>query len=144
MLPLVNEKDQARFVSRYQEGTLAHYRLFASLCLIAFPTFNANTVRTSEKTCMLARIVLDDYVRGLSIGYPTPTFSVHTAALSRFQLQVAILASGRARLSDILADIRGLLQADLFDSQIDAARHLRQNGRLRAAGVWRALCWRAI
>jgi hypothetical protein len=34
-----------------------------------------------------------------------------------------------------LADIRGVLQAHLFDSELDAARELLKNGFLRASGM---------
>jgi hypothetical protein len=39
------------------------------------------------------------------------------------------------RLDDVLANWSGVLQASLFDSEIDAARHLAQNGHLRVAGA---------
>ncbi|MDO8616821.1 MAG: hypothetical protein Q7T33_13960 [Dehalococcoidia bacterium] len=81
---------------------------------------------------------LEDYVQGLG---PAPDafgkaqFDVHLAAFVKFQSQLAILASAEARLGDILANIREVLQADLFDSELDAARHLLTNGYDRAAGA---------
>jgi hypothetical protein len=53
----------------------------------------------------------------------------------KLQMQADILASAADRLEGRLSDLRGLLQADLFDSEIDAARHLADNGHLRAAGA---------
>ena len=55
--------------------------------------------------------------------------------VEKLQMQVGILASAADRLEDRLSNLRGLLQADLFDSEIDAARHLRENGHLRAGGA---------
>jgi len=55
--------------------------------------------------------------------------------LEKLQTQAYILESAAARLDDKLNNLRGLLQADLFDSEIDAARHLNQNGHFRAAGA---------
>lgn len=56
-------------------------------------------------------------------------------AANRFANQVAILASAASRLDSVLADIRGVLQADIFDNEIDAARELQKTGHLRAAGA---------
>jgi len=53
----------------------------------------------------------------------------------KLETQVRILESAGARLSDRLSDIKGVLQADLFDSELDVARELRKNGHLRAAGA---------
>ena len=57
------------------------------------------------------------------------------AASAKFLTQISMLDSVRSRLDSILADIKGVLQADLFDSELDAARDLLQNGHLRASGV---------
>lgn len=54
---------------------------------------------------------------------------------TKFANQIYILDSASSRLDDILANIQGILQADLFDSEIDAAMDLKKNGHLRAAGV---------
>jgi hypothetical protein len=53
----------------------------------------------------------------------------------KLEMQACILESAAGRLDDILSNLRGVLQADLFDSEIDAARHLADNGHFRAAGA---------
>lgn len=53
----------------------------------------------------------------------------------RFQTQFAILNSVKKRFSSSLFDIRQLVQADLFDSELDAARELIKQGFLRGAGA---------
>lgn len=55
--------------------------------------------------------------------------------LSRFSVQLDILKSVQTRFESTLFDIRQLVQADLFDSELDAARELYKNGFMRAAGV---------
>lgn len=52
-----------------------------------------------------------------------------------FQTQINILQSAAARFDSALLDIRSILQADLFDSEIAAARELLRKGFLRPAGV---------
>ncbi len=60
----------------------------------------------------------------------------HEAAVGfKLEQQIAILASAETRLKDILANLRGVVQADLFDSELDAATELLRTGHLRAAGA---------
>lgn len=58
-----------------------------------------------------------------------------TAALPKMQIQVSILESAAKRFESALFDLRGVLQADLFDSELDAARELAKNGFFRAGGA---------
>ena len=53
----------------------------------------------------------------------------------RFGTQLSILQAVRTRFESSLHDIRQLVQADLFDSELDAARELLKSGFLRAAGA---------
>jgi hypothetical protein len=53
----------------------------------------------------------------------------------QFRQQVAILKAAKARFESSLFEMRQLVQADLFDSEIEAARELLKNKFLRAAGV---------
>lgn len=49
--------------------------------------------------------------------------------------QIGILKSCEKRFESSLFDIKQLLQADIFDSELDAARELNKKGFLRAAGA---------
>lgn len=53
----------------------------------------------------------------------------------RFQAQRQILAAAAARFESSLLDIRQVLQADLFDDELEMARELLKKGFLRPAGV---------
>jgi hypothetical protein len=57
------------------------------------------------------------------------------AAIPHFRQQLAILKSVTARFDSTLFDIRQLVQADLFDSELDAAQELLKNKFVRAAGA---------
>ena len=81
---------------------------------------------------------LSHYVQGLgpaSDRWGKTPFDIHQGAFVKFNNQLMIIDSAKSRLTDILANIRGGLQADLFDSELDASRHLLKNGHLRAAGA---------
>ncbi|MBX3472830.1 MAG: DUF4145 domain-containing protein [Planctomycetes bacterium] len=75
------------------------------------------------------------------LGQRAPKFSAErvyddlSIVSMQFQLQQSIVVSLASRLDSILADIKGVLQADLFDSELSAARELRAKGFLRAAGA---------
>lgn len=53
----------------------------------------------------------------------------------RFNTQFEILKAAEARFESSLFEIRQLLQADLFDHELDMARELLKSGFLRAAGA---------
>ena len=53
----------------------------------------------------------------------------------KYEQQFQILKSLETRFNSSLYDIKQLLQADLFDSEIDAARELCKKGFYRAAGA---------
>jgi len=57
------------------------------------------------------------------------------AAIPHFQQQLAIVDSAVTRFESSLFDIRQLVQADLFDSELDAARELWKSKFTRAAGA---------
>ena len=68
-------------------------------------------------------------------GIRRPQLPYSDVTLRKLEIQVAILEAARLPLDSVLADIRGIVQADLFDSELAAARHLHENGYIRAAGV---------
>ena len=57
------------------------------------------------------------------------------AAIPLFYQQLSIVKSIRERFQSSLFDIRQLAQADLFDSELDAAKELAKNKFTRAAGA---------
>jgi hypothetical protein len=75
-----------------------------------------------------------------SVARSQPTFAGEektgpSAAVPRFRQQIAILKSCRARFESSLFDIRQLVQADLLDSELDAAKELSKHRFTRAAGA---------
>jgi hypothetical protein len=55
--------------------------------------------------------------------------------VAKFNCQIDILRSALKRIDSILADIKGVLEARLFDNELDTATELLQKGHLRAAGA---------
>lgn len=81
---------------------------------------------------------ISDYLIGLRVTRGPQKESVVdplNAFVQRFQQQLSILGSARSRIESRLADIKGILQAELFDSEIQAAKDLLSKHHLRAAGA---------
>lgn len=81
---------------------------------------------------------ISDYLIGLRItrGWEKEeVVNPLSAFTSKFQHQIAILMSAQGRIDSIPADVQGILQAELFDNELQAAQELRKKGHLRAAGA---------
>ena len=74
---------------------------------------------------------IEDCLQGWSIkGAVEPA-----DAILHFEQQLSILKAVNARFESSLFDIRQVVVAELFDSELDAARELMKKGFLRAAGA---------
>jgi len=60
---------------------------------------------------------------------------MENAAIPNFNQQLEIVKSIKKRFESSLFDIKQLVQADLFDSELDAARELNKKGFTRGAGA---------
>ena len=80
---------------------------------------------------------IEDYLQGLHVtrSYTQEKVVGPEAAIPHFQQQLAILDSVKARFESSLFDIRQLVQADLFDSELEAAKELSKHKFTRAAGA---------
>lgn len=92
-----------------------------------------------RKTITHENYKIEDYLQGLRVtrtqGYAETLLAGPNSAIPQFEQQFAILKSVQSRFQSSLFDIRQLVQADLFDSELDAARELAKSGFYRAAGA---------
>jgi hypothetical protein len=78
-----------------------------------------------------ANYTISDYLKGVSIeGDP-----IGQEAILPFYQQLQILAAVAHRFESSLFDIRALVQADLFDNELDAADEINKKGFQRGAGA---------
>ncbi len=93
----------------------------------------------SRKSVTYETYRIEDYLQGLNVtrtnGIVKETIIGPDAAIPQFRQQLAILKSLERRFESSLFDIRQLIQADLFDSDLDAAEELAKNKFTRAAGA---------
>lgn len=80
---------------------------------------------------------IDDYLQGLRItrGFQKETVVDRSAAIPHFRQQLAMIVGAKARFESSLFDIRQLVQADILDSELDAAEVLAKHKFTRAAGA---------
>lgn len=91
----------------------------------------------TRKDITFENYTIEDALHGLRVtrGWEKEVVVDSSAAIPRVKQQLAILKAVKARFESSLFDIRKLVQADLFDSELDAARELLKNGFGRAAGA---------
>jgi hypothetical protein len=90
----------------------------------------------SRKAIEYGNYVIQDYMQGLHVKNWDDSIKVdRSAALPQFRQQCAILNAAKVRFESSIFEIRQLVQADLFDSEIEAARELHKNKFSRAAGA---------
>jgi hypothetical protein len=136
----VVKKVAGAFESKYQKWYTEAFAIIKQLLPDRLSEFEAFYKADSKrKTVDTTTYKIQDWMMGLRA---TPNkysgempFDDFAAVVMRFSVQLEILKSLSSRFESSLFDIRQLVQADLFDSEMDAARELHKNGYLRAAGV---------
>lgn len=83
--------------------------------------------------------VIEDYLKGIvvSTGFEKKVVAGPADAIPQFQLQLDILNAVSSRFETSLFDLKRLLQAELFDAELESAVQLAKAQFFRAAG---ALC----
>lgn len=90
-----------------------------------------------RKEILNSNYVIEDYLQGTLVtnDYTYETLEGHNAAILQFKQQLNILKSVQKRFDSSLFDIKQLVQADLFDSELEAAEELNKKGFTRGAGA---------
>jgi hypothetical protein len=91
----------------------------------------------SRKEITFESYRIEDYLQGLQVtrGWEQEVVVSRTAGIPHMRQQIAILKAIEARFDSSLFDIRQLVTADLFDSEIDTAAELSKHRFFRAAGA---------
>ncbi len=90
-----------------------------------------------RKNITYENYVIEDYLKGLRTTRGALEIEVVSpkAAIPQFQQQLSILESTQRRFESSLFNIKQLLQADFFDSELEAAKELNKKGFTRGAGA---------
>lgn len=76
-----------------------------------------------------------DYLLGLQRTRGGGVVADQSAAIPKMQIQNSILVSAEKRFKSSLFDIKEVLQADIYDSELEAAKVLAQKGFVRGGGA---------
>lgn len=133
-------KDLPAFTSSYQSWYSEALALVRQLLPDRLSDFISHYQKPkSRKDITFENYKIEDYLQGLRVtrtqGAFESTVVKPEAAIPQFRQQLAIVKSIRSRFESSLFDIRQLVQADLFDSGLDAASELLKNKFTRAAGA---------
>lgn len=89
-----------------------------------------------RKEITFQNYMIKDALQGLRITRAVNEIVAdHSAALPEFQQQINIVKAAKSILGSKLLELKTILQADLFDSEVASARGLAKAGYLRAAGA---------
>src|SRR5436305_8035779 len=93
------------------------------------------TQKCSRKELDPGNYTMSDCLRGLSASRLGTEIVGPSAALNPLEQQVRIVEALKQRFESTLFDIRALVQADLFDNELDAAEEINNKGFQRGAGA---------
>jgi hypothetical protein len=88
-----------------------------------------------RKELNVATYTISDLLQGITVSRAGEVIVGFNAAVMPLQQQSLIVQALQNRFQSTLFDIRTLVQADLFDSELDAAEELNKKGFSRAAGM---------
>jgi hypothetical protein len=132
-------KDPDRFRGDYQRWYSTALPVIKSLLPDRYSEFRELYRLEHRKEIDVTTYTVSDFARGIVMmrgGNPDdPVFDHQSVGLTRFKEQIEILESAEARLDSSLADISGVIEADLIDDELEAARELLTARHLRSAGV---------
>ncbi|MBD8198164.1 hypothetical protein IFT35_14690 [Pantoea agglomerans] len=125
------------FSLEYQDWYTKSYRVVSQVIkerLSEFEYLYKGDPKRKEVTFM--NYSISDYLLGLqqTNGRGEVTRS-RKDAIGKMEMQYKILASARERFKSVLFDIKDIVQADIFDSELDTSKELNKKGFVRAAGA---------
>jgi len=137
---LRGNKDKASaFHSNYQKWYSEAQEVIKQILPNRYEEFNQLYNETKRKSIDSSTYTIKDWLLGIRAPVHEFTrekkFEDFGAAVMRFQNQLSILKSAEVRFESSLFDIKQLVRADLFDSELDAARELNKKGFTRGAGA---------
>lgn len=96
--------------------------------------------KTKRKDITYENYTIEDALQGLQVTHHdylegTKVIADAKAAIPKFKQQLNIVKAVKRRFESSLFDIKQLVQADLFGSELDAARELNKKGFTRGAGA---------
>ncbi|MGO2440285.1 MAG: hypothetical protein ACTH8B_10415 [Serratia proteamaculans] len=134
------EKQGWKFVSvnaEYQRWYTKAYRVVSQIIPERIEEFERlYKGDPKRKEVSLMNYSISDYLIGLQTtnGYKEVIRS-KSDAISKMDIQSKIINSARERFKSVLFDIKEIVQADIFDTELETAKELNKKGFIRAGGA---------
>jgi hypothetical protein len=127
-----NLKKLGALSSTYQKFYTQGIRVISTIAPERLSDFENQYRRKTGSLKSIVDYTISDGFRGIQQvgGAYSPT-----TALGLIQNQIDIIIAIKESLGSILFEVEQTLRMDLFDSEIESAKHLRERGHLRAAGA---------
>lgn len=129
------EIEKCTFKDKYNEWYNESIALIRQLIPDRLEDFKGYYRLDKRKEITNLTYTISDYLLGLEVSRMGKIVVSKTNVLSVFMQQLYIVKSLKERFESSLYDIKQLLQADVFDSEIDSAKELCKKGFYRAAGA---------
>lgn len=123
------------FKSEYEKWYSEALEVIKQILPSRYDDFKLLYRNDKRKTVDYLSYTMSDYMIGIRTTRGLDVVVDKKAAFPKFEQQMKILKAAEKRFESSLFEIKQLLQADLFDSEIDTARELLKNGYTRAAGA---------
>lgn len=124
-----------RFDSEYESWYSEAQRVVKQILPDRLDDFVKHYKNDRRKEIDFLTYTISDALLGLTTRRGGEVIADKGAALPKMEGQANILKSAQKRFDSALFDITEVLQADLFDSELDAAQSLAKNGFVRGAGA---------
>jgi len=123
------------FSREYEDWYSVALRVVAQVLPDRLSDFILQYKNEKRKSIDFLTYTISDALLGLQTSRAGEVIADASAALGKFERQVSILKSAQAAFNSSLTNLAGMLQADLFDSELEAAAELGARGFFRAAGA---------
>jgi len=135
MLKKLEKLDLPDFYSNYEPWYTAAHAVIKQIIPERLDDFVKLYKNEKRKEIDFLTYTISDCILGLKTSYLGEVKVDGTAAIPKLKQQVSILESVEKRFESKLFDIIHIVQADLFDSELDSARELLKKGFIRASGA---------
>ena len=129
------ETDLPDFGLEYDSWYSVALRVVAQVLPDRLDDFVLQYKDTRRKEISYVTYGISDYLLGLQTSLAGKIIADRKSALAKMERQNAILTSAQAAFKSSLVDLTQVLQADLFDSELEAAAALAKGGFVRGGGA---------
>jgi hypothetical protein len=124
------------FAPRYEVWYSKALSAVGQICPSRLNDFREAYRHEKRKDVTYDTYAVSDFLIGLNVSFGgRPSFNNISAFAAKMLRQVGIVLSAEHLASSVLLDIRGMLQADLLDSDLLAANELYRSKHFRSAGM---------